>query len=66
MSDASKLHEGEPHPDSSHRSPREIAEDEAGPIGDGRKAQPRKVPADQGPVRKVGDTSQKKSSKDKP
>ena len=34
MSDPTERHKAEPHPISSHRTPEEIAEDEAGPIGD--------------------------------
>ena len=33
MSDPSGLTQANPHPVSQHRTPREIAEDEAGPIG---------------------------------
>lgn len=33
MSDPSERNKDEPHPASSHRTPREIAKDEAGPIG---------------------------------
>ena len=54
MSDPSELHKTEPHPVSSHRTPREIAEDEAGPIGEASNNPDRKVRADQGPVRKLG------------
>ena len=34
MSDPTERHKLDPHPISSHRTPEEIAEDEAGPIGD--------------------------------
>jgi len=54
MSDPSELHNVEPHPVSSHRTPREIAEDEAGPIGESANRPDRKIRADQGPVRKLG------------
>ena len=54
MSDPSELHKAEPHPVSGHRTPREIAEDEAGPIGEASNNPDRKVRADQGPVRKLG------------
>jgi hypothetical protein len=53
MSDPRELHKAEPHPVSGHRTPREIAEDEAGPIGDSSKRADKNVPADQGPVRKL-------------
>ena len=33
MSDPTEPNQAEPHPASSHRTPREIAKDEAGPIG---------------------------------
>jgi hypothetical protein len=33
MSDPSEVNQSNPHPVSQHRTPREIAEDEAGPIG---------------------------------
>ena len=33
MSDPSEVNKSNPHPVSQHRTPREIAEDEAGPIG---------------------------------
>jgi hypothetical protein len=62
MSNPNKFPEGQPHPESSHRTPRDIAEDEAGPIGDGRKAQPKNVPADQGPVRKISEPPEKKTN----
>ena len=53
MSDPRDLGTQEQHPASSHRTPHEIAEDEAGPIGGGR-AQPRKkLQAEDGPVRKL-------------
>ena len=58
MSDPRELHKAEPHPVSGHRTPREIAEDEAGPIGDSSKSAHKKVASDQGPVRKL-DTSPK-------
>lgn len=61
MSDPRELHEGEPKPASAHRTPREIAEDEAGPIGDGSKGHTKNLRADQGPVRKVSEPSEKKS-----
>jgi hypothetical protein len=54
MSDPTERYKAEPHPISSHRTPEEIAEDEAGPIGNpkARYAKPR---ADQGPIEKVDD-----------
>ena len=33
MSDPTEVNKSNPHPVSQHRTPREIAEDEAGPIG---------------------------------
>jgi hypothetical protein len=53
MSDPSELNKPEPHPVSGHRTPREIAEDEAGPIGDKSNRPEKKIRADQGPVRKL-------------
>ena len=53
MSDPHELHKAEPHPVSGHRTPREIAEDEAGPIGDWSNHAHKNVPADPGPVRKL-------------
>ena len=52
MSDPTERYKAEPHPISSHRTPEEIAEDEAGPIGNpkGRHAKPA---ADQGPVHRL-------------
>ena len=54
MSDPTERHKAEPHPISSHRAPEEIAEDEAGPIGNplARYAKPR---AEKGPVKKVNE-----------
>ena len=66
MSDPSELHKAEPHPASSHRTPREIAEDEAGPIGEPSNKPDRTVRADQGPVRKLdGGPDQAADSKPK-
>ncbi len=62
MSNPSKLPEPQPRPESSHRTPREIAEDEAGPIGDGSKGHHKKLQADQGPIRKVNEPHKKQSS----
>ncbi|HJP84914.1 MAG TPA: hypothetical protein VJ852_02940 [Gemmatimonadaceae bacterium] len=42
-----------PHPSSSHRTPSEIAEDEAGPIGGDGYRRDARVPANNGPVEKV-------------
>ena len=53
MSDPHELHKAEPHPVSGHRTPREIAEDEAGPIGDWSNRAHKNVRAEQGPVRKL-------------
>ncbi len=61
MSDLRELNKAEPHPVSGHRTPREIAEDEAGPIGDSTNRAHKKVRADQGPVRKLD-----KSPKEEP
>jgi hypothetical protein len=48
------------HPASSHRSPSEIAEDEAGPIGHD---QPRpSLTANNGPVEKINESQKKKTS----
>jgi len=59
MSDPSERNKGEAHPASSHRTPHEIAEDEAGPIGGGRN-QPRKnFRAEDGPVRKLDKAPEK-------
>ena len=51
MSDPTERYKIEPHPISSHRTPAEIAEDEAGPIGD-PKSRYAKPTADEGRVRK--------------
>jgi hypothetical protein len=66
MSNPGKFPEAQPHPESSHRTPREIAEDEAGAIGDGRKAQPKNLRVDQGPVRKISEPSEKNSDEKEP
>ncbi len=58
MSDPRELHKTEPHPVSGHRTPREIAEDEAGPIGDSSNPAHKKVRADPGPVRKLDELSE--------
>jgi hypothetical protein len=58
MSDPRELHKAEPHPVSGHRTPREIAEDEAGPIGDSSNRD-KNVPVDQGPVRKLDKSTEK-------
>jgi hypothetical protein len=60
MSDLRELHKAEPHPVSSHRTPHEIAEDEAGPIGDTSNPAHKNVPADEGPVRKLDKSPKKK------
>lgn len=51
MSDPTERNKVEPHPVSSHRTPREIAKDEAGPIGEAPN-HPNKetLPAENGPV----------------
>jgi hypothetical protein len=54
MSDTSERHRAEPHPASAHRTPEEIAEDEAGPIGNHSRPRNR-LQADQGPVRKLSE-----------
>lgn len=51
MSDPTERYKIEPHPISSHRTPEEIAEDEAGPIGDPR-SRYAKPAADKGLLRK--------------
>jgi hypothetical protein len=66
MSNPDESPEAQPRPDSSHRTPRDIAEDEAGPIGDGTKAQPKNLRVDQGPVRKIGEPSEKNPGRKKP
>ena len=60
MSDPRELHKAEPHPVSGHRTPREIAEDEAGPIGDSSNRAHKNVRADQGPVRKLDKSPEEK------
>ncbi|MFL5572415.1 MAG: hypothetical protein ACJ78R_02765 [Gemmatimonadaceae bacterium] len=58
MSDTRNSTDSEPHPASSHRTPHEIAEDEAGPIGGGVRNHPRKnLRAEDGPVRKLDELS---------
>ena len=57
MSDPTELNKAEPHPVSSHRTPLEIAKDEAGPIGGnpigGNPNDPdKKLGADNGPLDK--------------
>jgi hypothetical protein len=66
MSDPRELHEGEPRPASAHRTPREIAEDEAGPIGHPSNGRHKNIRADQGPVRKLDEPPQKKTPERKP
>jgi hypothetical protein len=58
MSDPSELSKAEPHPVSSHRTPHEIAEDEAGPIG-GRHRARKDIRAEDGPVRKLNKPPEK-------
>lgn len=50
MSDPTEPNQAEPHPASSHRTPREIAKDEAGPIG-GTPNPHKNLRAENGPVR---------------
>jgi hypothetical protein len=57
MSDPTERKKVEPHPVSAHRTPEEIAKDEAGPIGDGSKAEHKKPAAEKGPVRKLDKAS---------
>lgn len=69
MSNPRNSSESEPHPASSHRTPHEIAEDEAGPIGGGVRNHPRRnLRAEDGPVRKLDKQSDEsgasKSGKD--
>jgi hypothetical protein len=51
MRDPSELYQDDPHPVSGHRTPREIAEDEAGAIGGTRNDPHKNLRADNGPVR---------------
>lgn len=51
MSDPTEPNQAEPHPASSHRTPREIAKDEAGPIGGTPNHPHTSLPAENGPVR---------------
>jgi hypothetical protein len=53
MSDPTERKKVEPHPVSAHRTPEEIAKDEAGPIGDASNPEHKKPPAEQGPVLKL-------------
>jgi hypothetical protein len=66
MSDPRELHQGEPRPASAHRTPREIAEDEAGPIGYTSKGQHKNIRADQGPVRKLDEPPLNKALERRP
>lgn len=59
MSDPSELSKAEPHPASSHRTPHEIAEDEAGPIGGARHRTRKDLRAEDGPVRKLNKPPEK-------
>ena len=52
--------EGNPHPESSHRSPSEIAEDERGPIGGNGHRHPGVIYANDGPTKKVSEPAEKK------
>lgn len=52
MSDPTELNKAEPHPVSSHRTPLEIAKDEAGPIGGNPNDPDKKLRADNGPLDK--------------
>ncbi len=51
MSDPSERNKDEPHPVSGHRTPSEIAKDEAGPIGETPNHPHKNLRADNGPVR---------------
>lgn len=59
MSDPTERYKIEPHPISSHRTPEEIAEDEAGPIGD-PKTRYAKRTSDDGRVRKYEERGEPK------
>ena len=62
MSDPRHREEGNPHPDSSHRTPTQIAEDEAGPIGGNGHRHAGSIHGNNGPVEKVGEKKGKKPS----
>jgi hypothetical protein len=66
MSDPTERHKAEPHPVSAHRTPHEIAEDEAGPIGDATKGDQKTIHADQGPVRKLDESIEEEKPRSKP
>lgn len=62
MSDPTERHKIEPHPISSHRTPEEIAEDEAGPIGHASLRSAKLAPRD-GERKDVEREKHKKNSK---
>ena len=51
MSDPTELYQDDPHPVSGHRTPRDIAKDEAGPIGRTPNHLHTNLRAENGPVR---------------
>ncbi|HET9635624.1 MAG TPA: hypothetical protein VFP26_06790 [Gemmatimonadaceae bacterium] len=59
MSNSSERYESNPHPQSSHRTPSEIAEDERGVIGGNGHRHAGKISANDGPVKKVSEPAEK-------
>jgi hypothetical protein len=57
MREPSALYQGDPHPVSGHRTPRDIAEDEVGDIEGTRNDPHKNLRADNGPVRALDKVS---------
>ena len=57
MRDPSELYQDDQHPVSGHRTPREIAEDEAGAIGETSSHPLKNLRGDNGPVRPLDKVS---------
>ena len=66
MIDQREREEGNPHPSSSHRTPSEIAEDEAGPIGGDGYRRGAAARPNNGPVQKVRETTEEAPPPAKP
>ena len=64
MSDPREEYEANPHPASSHRTPTEIAEDEAGPIGHDGHRRAESIQGNNGPVEKIAEKKGKSASSD--
>jgi len=66
MSHQHQRDEGNPHPSSSHRSPSEIAADEAGEIGADGHRRGEKINANNGPLEKVRGATEESPPRKRP